>query len=60
MANESNHVIIGSRSAEKGEAALKALQSKGLPGSVELVQLDVKSWDSVAAAAKAVEDKHGK
>jgi NAD(P)-dependent dehydrogenase (short-subunit alcohol dehydrogenase family) len=45
---------------EKGEAAVKDLESKNLPGTVELVQLDVANEDSIVAAAKAVESKHGK
>ena len=60
LADQSKHVIIGSRSVEKGEAAVKDLQSRGHSGSVEFVQVDMKSHESIAAAAKTVEEKHGR
>jgi len=60
LAEASNHILLGSRSIEKGERAVKELQTQNLSGTVELVQVDVSSEDSVAAAAKAVESKHGK
>lgn len=61
LADASNHILLGSRSIEKGERAVKELQSQHLSGIVELVQVDVSSEDSVAAAAaKAVESEHGK
>jgi NAD(P)-dependent dehydrogenase (short-subunit alcohol dehydrogenase family) len=53
-------VLLGSRSAAKGEAAVAALKERGLPGSVELVVIDVDSEESVEAAAKQVESKHGR
>ena len=60
LADPSKHVIIGSRSTEKGEAAVKDLQARGHPGSVELLHLDMKSHESIAAAAKTVEEKYGR
>lgn len=60
LADSSKHVILCSRSKEKGEAAIKDLESRNLPGSVELLQLDVSYWKSIEAAAKTVEDKHGR
>jgi len=60
LADASNHILLGSRSIEKGWRAVKELQSQHLSGTVELVQVDVSSEDSVAAAAKAVESEHGK
>ena len=54
------HVILCSRSVSKGEAALKDLQARNLPGSVELLQLDVTDEESIAAAAQKVEGKHGR
>lgn len=45
---------------EKGEAAVKDLESRNLPGSVELLQLDVSDEESIKAAAKTVEAKHGR
>jgi NAD(P)-dependent dehydrogenase (short-subunit alcohol dehydrogenase family) len=53
-------VILCSRSVSKGEAALKDLQARNLPGSVELLQLDVTDEKSIAAAAKKVEETHGR
>ncbi|KAL8672152.1 MAG: hypothetical protein Q9168_003375 [Polycauliona sp. 1 TL-2023] len=54
------HVLLGSRSIEKGQDAIKELQSQQTKGTVELIQIDVTSEDSVAAAAKDVEKNHGK
>lgn len=59
-ADASKHVVLGSRSAEKGEAAVKELESRNLPGSVELVQLDVANEDSISAAVEQVQRKHGR
>jgi NAD(P)-dependent dehydrogenase (short-subunit alcohol dehydrogenase family) len=56
----SNHIILCSRSLSKGETAMKILQSKNLPGSSELLQLDVGNEDSIAAAVQEVEGKHGR
>src|SRR5271170_7156885 len=60
LADSSNHVLLGSRSAEKGEAAVKDLQSRKHPGTVELLQVDIASDESIAVAAKIVESKHGR
>jgi NAD(P)-dependent dehydrogenase (short-subunit alcohol dehydrogenase family) len=60
LADGAFHVLLGARSIEKGQAAIKDLQSRNLPGTAELVQLDVANEDSVAAAAKLVEEKHGR
>ncbi|KAI5356606.1 putative short-chain dehydrogenase/reductase SDR, NAD(P)-binding domain superfamily [Septoria linicola] len=60
IASANKHVLLGSRSVEKGEKAVAELQSLGLPGPVELVQLDVSSYASIAAAARLVADKHGR
>jgi NAD(P)-dependent dehydrogenase (short-subunit alcohol dehydrogenase family) len=60
MEDSSKHVILCSRSISKGEAALKELQARNLPGSAELLQLDVTDEDSIAAAAKTVEATHGR
>jgi NAD(P)-dependent dehydrogenase (short-subunit alcohol dehydrogenase family) len=53
-------VLLGSRSAAKGETAVAALKERGLPGSVELVVIDVDSEESVENAAKQVESQHGR
>lgn len=58
LAEQDVHVIIGARDSERGQAAVDELANEGLP--VELVVLDVISDSSVAAAAKTIQDKHGK
>ncbi|MCJ1240466.1 hypothetical protein MMC14_008469 [Varicellaria rhodocarpa] len=60
LSDSSKHILLGSRSAEKGEAAVKELQSRNHPGTVELLQVDVASDESITAAAKLVESKHGR
>lgn len=60
LSDSSKHVLLGSRSVEKGEAAVKDLQSRKLPGTVELLQVDVASDVSIIAAAEKVESKHGR
>ncbi|KAI7552004.1 hypothetical protein KC331_g2177 [Hortaea werneckii] len=60
LADKTKHVILGSRSLEKGSAAVKDLQSRNLPGSIELLQLDITDPRSIEAAAKTVESKHGR
>ncbi|KAL8649532.1 MAG: hypothetical protein Q9226_005542, partial [Calogaya cf. arnoldii] len=60
LADPKKHVLLGSRSIEKGETAIKKLQSQQRKGTVELVQVDVTSEGSVGAAAKEVEKKHGR
>lgn len=53
------HVLLGSRSEEKGQAAMDNLQAKDLPGTVELVQLDVNDDATIVRAAKDAEASHG-
>jgi NAD(P)-dependent dehydrogenase (short-subunit alcohol dehydrogenase family) len=60
ITDSSKHVLLGSRSVEKGEAAVKELQSRNQPGTVELLQVDVNSDESIGAAAKSVKSKHGR
>ncbi|KAL1793755.1 hypothetical protein ACET3X_008737 [Alternaria dauci] len=52
LSDASNTVLLGSRSLEKGRAALENLNALGLPGTADVVQLDVTSEQSVAEAAK--------
>ncbi|CAD7946277.1 unnamed protein product [Amoebophrya sp. A120] len=47
-------VLLGSRSAERGEAAVKRLQEKHSPSRVQLLLLDVQSNKSVAQAKDQV------
>ncbi|CAK3994067.1 Averantin hydroxylase [Lecanosticta acicola] len=60
IGNKSRHVLLGSRSAEKGEKAVKDLQSLNQPGTVELLEIDVSNYDSVIKAAEKVTKEHGK
>ena len=60
MAKGPYHVLLGSRSTEKGDAAVKDLQARSLPGSVEMLQLDVTNDDTIEKAASTVERDHGK
>ncbi|EKG22441.1 Short-chain dehydrogenase/reductase SDR [Macrophomina phaseolina MS6] len=60
MAKGSCHVLAGARSPEKGNAAVEELQSRNLPGSVELLLIDVADDISIESAAAEVERRHGK
>lgn len=55
-----HHVLMGSRSADKGNAALKDLQSRKLPGTAEMLQLDMTDDDTINRVASTVEERHGK
>ncbi|KAK4495201.1 hypothetical protein PRZ48_013528 [Zasmidium cellare] len=59
-ADSNNHVLLCSRTLEKGEKALQEVLSRKLEGTVELLQVDVASEDSINAAAKNVEEKYGR
>jgi len=60
LAKGTYHVLLASRSTSKGNAALQDLSSRGLPGSLEMVQLDVQSDDHIRAVARSITEKHGK
>jgi len=60
MAKGSYHVLMGSRSRERGDAAVKELQSRNLPGSVEMIHMDVTNDDTIERAATTVQRDHGK
>lgn len=56
------HVLLGSRSVEKGKAAIEQLQ-KEVPktaSTVELVQIDVTSDESIEKAFEQVKASQGK
>ncbi|KAL3957594.1 hypothetical protein ACCO45_008172 [Purpureocillium lilacinum] len=57
-ASADHHVIMGCRSVDKGEVALRQLQariSNGGGGTLSLLQLDITSDESIAAAAASIE-----
>lgn len=60
LADKAKHVIVGSRSVDKGEKAVQGLRSRNQPGTVEMVQLNVNERESIEAAAKKVEKDHGR
>ncbi|QAY73612.1 SDR family NAD(P)-dependent oxidoreductase [Agromyces protaetiae] len=51
-------VLLGSRDAARGEASVAALRSEGL--AVELLVIDLTDDDSVAAAAREIDERHGR
>ncbi|KAK0104987.1 hypothetical protein ONS95_004643 [Cadophora gregata] len=53
------HTIMASRSIDKGQKALASIQSSNPVGSISLVQLDITSDSSIAAAVEEVKSKHG-
>ncbi len=56
------HILLGTRSMEKGETALAALEKAAIEPSstVELIQLDVSSDDSISNAFEKVQAAHGR
>lgn len=54
------HVLMGSRSLERGEKALSELKARNLPGSLSLVQLDVTDEASIAKAVQSVAKDFGR
>jgi len=56
------HVLLGSRSTDKGRDAVKDLQARheSQSDAVELLQIDVTDDDSIDKAAVTVRNKHGK
>ncbi|KAF2219266.1 hypothetical protein BDZ85DRAFT_268990 [Elsinoe ampelina] len=60
MADSTKHIILGSRSIQKGEDAIQKLQQHHQPGTIELLEVDVADESSISAAAKTVENKHGR
>jgi NAD(P)-dependent dehydrogenase (short-subunit alcohol dehydrogenase family) len=56
----SYHVIVGSRSVEKGEKALSELKAQNPKGTLSLVQLDVTDQTSIANAVATVEKEFGR
>lgn len=53
------HCIMASRSIEKGQKAIASIRSSNSSSVISLVQLDITSDSSIAAAAEEVKAKHG-
>lgn len=58
-ASTNYHVLMGSRSIEKGEAAVRGIEAKSLPGSVSFIQLDVTDDESITIAVDRVDKEFG-
>ncbi len=54
------HILLGSRSIEKGKAAADKITNLAKATSVEPIELDIESDDSLARAAKYVEENFGR
>ncbi|KIW67753.1 hypothetical protein PV04_06983 [Phialophora macrospora] len=54
------HILLGSRNFEKGKAAAGNITNVAHGTSVEPIELDIESDNSIAKAAKYVEEKYGR
>ncbi|KAF2266530.1 short chain dehydrogenase [Lojkania enalia] len=59
-ASPNYHVIMSARTPSKGEAALKEIQARNPQGTLSFLQLDVSSDESIATAAKKIEEDFGR
>lgn len=57
---ENFHILLGSRSVEKGKKAASSISDIAKGTSVEPLELDLASDESLAKAAKYVEEKYGR
>ncbi|KAJ4312241.1 hypothetical protein N0V94_007543 [Neodidymelliopsis sp. IMI 364377] len=60
LAKGTYHVLLGARSTQRGTDALKDLQSRNLPGSIEFLHLDLQDDETIANAATSITQNHGK
>jgi NAD(P)-dependent dehydrogenase (short-subunit alcohol dehydrogenase family) len=60
MAKGTYHVLVGARSPEKGQVAIQTLSSRNLPGTAEMLHLDVTEDSLIEAAAEHVKQTHGR
>lgn len=60
LQDSTKHVLLACRNREKGQAAIKELLAASPRGKVDLVELDVSSEDSIAAAAESVKQQYGR
>lgn len=61
--SETFHILLGSRTREKGEKALQNLHAShgdSIKGTISVLQLDVTDPHSIAAAKDTIEAEHGK
>jgi len=58
LGREGHTVLLGARDQARGEAAAQALQAEGL--SAHFLHIDVDSGESIAKAAREVEDRFGR
>ncbi len=58
LAGQGIRVLLGSRDAARGQAAVQALQAEGL-SNVEPIEIDVTRQESIEAAAAIVEQRFG-
>lgn len=58
LAARGAHVLIGARTAQKGQRTVDELTAAGAPGGVELLSLDLADLDSVRSAADQVRRDH--
>lgn len=57
------HVLLGSRSLSRGQAAAEAIQQSSIStdkGSIEVVQLDVTQQASISALCEHIQNTHGR
>jgi NAD(P)-dependent dehydrogenase (short-subunit alcohol dehydrogenase family) len=52
-------LLLGSRSADRGRQAVRALERSGL-SDVHLIEIDVTRQDSITAAAQQIESRYGR
>lgn len=55
-----NHIIMGARSAAKGEFKVKEVQSKNPKGSISFIIIDQNDDSSISAAVKQIEQEFGR
>ena len=60
LSNPAYHILIGSRSLPRGEAAVASLNKYDLKGTVTPIQLDVTDDASIQAAVDLVEQVHSR
>ncbi len=58
--SENFHVIMASRSHEKGESAMAEIEAAGIKGRLSTVQLDVTNQKSIEQAVALVQQKFGR